>query len=113
MDVESIAVQSLEPAVLYSWSVAQPGDPAGWRAGGVSGSRDRAMLALCEALGDEPAGACGHVWRVSTALAGPVAYCYEGLVARARHDPATGRVVCAFPARRTPGPDWEDGALDG
>ncbi|HEX2313878.1 MAG TPA: hypothetical protein VHJ17_09100 [Thermomonospora sp.] len=84
--------RSFQRPVLFSWTVVTcHGDARHVGACGVCDDRARALARLGDALLEAPAGAVGLVHRVTVGGVRP-GYLYDGLVARARLNTATGTV---------------------
>lgn len=82
--------RSWEPPRLFSWTVLPPDDD-GPGAVGVTDDEELAMEHAREALLDAPAGSRAEVYR-ATPSSVRIAFQYDGLIARASVDPASGRV---------------------
>jgi hypothetical protein len=85
------ARRSWEPPRLFSWTVRPPDDD-GPGAVGVTDDEQLALEHAGEALLDAPAGSRGEVYRATPSDV-RIAFVYDGLIARGRLDPKSGRVV--------------------
>ncbi|SEG80184.1 hypothetical protein SAMN04489712_11334 [Thermomonospora echinospora] len=92
MEMVTLGLPPSRRPALFSWTVVTRHDDLR-RVGacGVCDDRARAMRHLGEALLEAPAGAVGLVHRVTVGVAG-LGYLYDGLIARACLDPATGTI---------------------